>query len=258
MPRDAALVVLALALAANLAFVVLLAVRALRARARHARPSGQATRPGPVARAAPASTPGFAADGPTEHARAEPAAQAGPREPAHREPRSAAAQPPREATGGRRSRSRRGRRFTLPPLDDDHGRTTRAIETLLEPADTARAPGATITLQVRGLDGADRSADALLLRETEALLRRCTRADDRVAAVGSGRFRVELAPGARPDRYLARVRATAAPMLRRRGAELRALESRAGSAPPPPPRERKPAADGTAEGDDPRAIVAAS
>jgi len=127
--------------------------------------------------------------------------------------------------------TRRGgrRRFSLPPLDDDHERVNRSIETFLtgsdgsDGADPGRATttGATTVAMVAidGLDPdpgpADREAVDAVVATVEKILRGAARSADRVTSLGNGRFRVVLgATGELAARaYLRRIRATVGPRL---------------------------------------------
>jgi GGDEF domain-containing protein len=129
-----------------------------------------------------------------------------------------------------RSEALRGgrRRFSLPPLDDDHDRVVRSIETFLlggEAADTEAQAGSTAeatTVAVVAIDGlepnatrADRQAFDAAVATVERTLRGAARAADRVTATGRGRFRIVLpATGELAARaYLRRVRASVEPSL---------------------------------------------
>jgi hypothetical protein len=127
--------------------------------------------------------------------------------------------------------TRRGgrRRFSLPPLDDDHERVNRSIKTFLTGSDgsdgtdpgPASAAGATTVAMVAigGLDPdpgpADRQAAEAMVATAEKILRGAARSADRVTSLGNGRFRVvltdtgELAARA----YLRRVRSTIGPSI---------------------------------------------
>jgi len=144
---------------------------------------------------------------------------------------------PRAAAGGSPGATRRGarRRFSLPPLDDDHERVNRSIETFfsggdaLDPGDGGRVPATVaITVAVVALDGIDqnrsrddRAAFEAVAATVERTLRRAARGDDRVIATERGRFRIVLpATGELAARaYLRRVRAAVAPSLE--SAEIR-------------------------------------
>ena len=192
--------------------------------------------------------------------------------PASRQP--GAGPRPKRATGDdtTRSETRRGgrRRFSLPPLDDDHERMTRSIETFLSGGDQADAVSAgddgtdtptvatTVALvAIHGLDadgpGRSRAVDDMIAT-VERTLRSAARSADRVSAVGSGRFRIVLAAtGELAARaYLRRVRATLGPSLERpmgrsgsspqrrpfsmRPSRSRSLRPRPGLIPPSPAR----------------------
>jgi GGDEF domain-containing protein len=144
---------------------------------------------------------------------------------------------PRAQAAGSPGATRRGarRRFSLPPLDDDHERVNRSIETFfsggdaLDTGDGGRGPATVaITVAVVAIDGLDqnRSRDDRAAFETvaatvERTLRRAARGDDRVIATERGRFRIVLpATGELAARaYLRRVRAAVAPSLE--SAEIR-------------------------------------
>jgi GGDEF domain-containing protein len=120
------------------------------------------------------------------------------------------------------------RRFSLPPLDDDHDRVVRSIETFLlggEAAEAEAQAGSTAeatTVAVVAIDGlepnatrADRQAFDAAVATVERTLRGAARAADRVTATGRGRFRIVLpATGELAARaYLRRVRASVEPSL---------------------------------------------
>jgi hypothetical protein len=129
------------------------------------------------------------------------------------------------------SETRRGgrRRFSLPPLDDDHERVNQSIKTFLtgsdgsDGTDTGRATttGATTVAMVAidGLDPepgpADRQAVDAVVATVEKILRGAARSADRVTSDRKGRFRVVLgATGELAARaYLRRVRSTVGPSL---------------------------------------------
>jgi hypothetical protein len=130
-----------------------------------------------------------------------------------------------------RSETRRGgrRRFSLPPLDEDHERVNRSIKTFLsgsESVDTSEpgtdAPTVATTVALVAIDGLDAHATVAhpddvegLVASVERTLRGAARSADRVSAAGSGRFRVVL-PGTgelAARAYLRRVRATVGPSL---------------------------------------------
>jgi hypothetical protein len=148
-------------------------------------------------------------------------------------PRSAEPTRPKRPSDGDspRSESRRGgrRRFSLPPLDEDHERVNRSIETFLAGSDGVDAgeagpASATIatTVAIVAIDGLDADASVAdpggvegVVATVERTLRGAARSADRVSAAGIGRFRVVLpATGELAARaYLRRVRATVAPSL---------------------------------------------
>jgi len=129
------------------------------------------------------------------------------------------------ATGGRASR----RRFSLPPLDDDHDRVNRSIETFLSSGDVADAddgsyPAAVpTTIAVVAIDGIDAGLTSMDRRAVDAVdaavatldrtLHAAARTADRVTRTGPGRYRIVLpATGELAARsYLRRVRATVDP-----------------------------------------------
>jgi GGDEF domain-containing protein len=126
------------------------------------------------------------------------------------------------------------RRFSLPPLDEDHERVSRSIQSFLSGADLPEVPDAgpnpaaapvptTIAVvAVHGLDDASASNDAArrdgveaALATVERTLRSAARTADRVTTTGSGRYRVVL-PGTgelAARSYLRRVRASVDPSL---------------------------------------------
>jgi hypothetical protein len=149
-------------------------------------------------------------------------------------PKPAPARPKAARAGESGKRGRR--RFSLPPLDDDHEKVSRSIETFLggvEPAtadaasDPGTAAGAT-TVALVAVDGlprptrrsrsarvADDDATARALAMVERTIRGAARGTDVVTVVERGRFRIvlpttgELAARA----YLRRIRATVEPLL---------------------------------------------
>ena len=155
-----------------------------------------------------------------------------------REPRTRPDQAnPRAQAASSPASTRRGarRRFSLPPLDDDHERVNRSIETFfsggdaLDTGDGGRGPATVaITVAVVAIDGLDqnrsrddRAAFEAVAATVERTLRRAARGDDRVIATERGRFRIVLpATGELAARaYLRRVRAAVAPSLE--SAEIR-------------------------------------
>jgi hypothetical protein len=144
------------------------------------------------------------------------------------------------AASGTRQRARpvrgggakRGRRFTLPPIDVDHARTERVMLSLLSSDDEAQGqmvdvwerlvgtdagPGAAgvaavVALTLEGLDrlaeASGRDAAERAVGATLDAIRRCARASDRVASIGRGHFRVLLvdADAAVAARFVTRVR----------------------------------------------------
>jgi GGDEF domain-containing protein len=195
-------------------------------------------------RGQPASGPvdGPSPDGPPKPARGRRATPPGgttPKSPRGRRAAAPRPQPrpgpnegnPRAETTNAAGASRRGgrRRFSLPPLDDDHERVNRSIETFfsggdgLEARDPGRGPAAVATtVAAVAIDGIEqnRSGDDDAAREgvaaaVERTLRDAARADDRVTTTGPGRFRIVLpATGELAARaYLRRVRAAVEPSL---------------------------------------------
>ena len=140
----------------------------------------------------------------------------------------------RPSEPGRRSR----RRFSLPPLDDDHEKVKRSIETFLGGAETptADAPrsvervavGAT-TVALVAVDGlpprrrrsrstiaaVDDDATSNALAMVERTIRGAARGTDVVTVVDRGRFRIVLASTGEvaARAYLRRIRATVEPLL---------------------------------------------
>ena len=159
--------------------------------------------------------------------------------------RSASSDPSRPAHPGEsRHPVKRGRRrrFALPPLDDDHDRVSRSIETFLtgsEGLDTPIASGpnrakvATLTtvalVAVEGLPavadvaGTD-NADVIAATVGRAL-RGAARATDRVSEIGGGRYRIVLPATTElaARSYLRRVRATVEPTLEAADGPVRLL-----------------------------------
>jgi GGDEF domain-containing protein len=164
----------------------------------------------------------------TKPATGGPPATPGPKTPGKRRARpdadasSADARAPRGATlrGGRR-------RFSLPPLDDDHDRVIRSIETFFqggeaaETADNEASAALATTVAVVAIDGLaptsrqEREAFDAAVATVERTLRGAARTADRVTTTGRGRFRIVLpATGELAARaYLRRVRATVEPGL---------------------------------------------
>jgi len=142
---------------------------------------------------------------------------------------------PGKATGERR------RHFSLPPLDDDHERVSRSIETFLsgtEPNDSADAQPAPVatTVAIVAVDGRrivasspDRAAFDGVVATVDRTLRSAARAADRVMSTGPGRFRIVLpATGELAARtYLRRVRATVEPSLEAASVPLRLIAATA-------------------------------
>jgi hypothetical protein len=133
------------------------------------------------------------------------------------------------------------RRFSLPPLDDDHDRVSRSIQSFLSGADipevadsapnqaAAPVPTTIAVVAVHGLDDgsalndpARRDGVEAALATVERTLRSAARTADRVTTTGSGRYRVVLpATGELAARaYLRRVRASVDPSLEAADAPL--------------------------------------
>lgn len=164
--------------------------------------------------------------------------------------------PAAEPASGSRSATapRHGRRkFSLPPLDDDHEKVSRSIESFLaggEPAGPpgepvgptgkpiATAPGTSTTVALVELAEAGsraatfghsppaadrRTAEANARAMVERTLRAAARASDTVSSDETGRFRVVLAgTGELAARaYLRRVRTTVEPLLEASAVDLR-------------------------------------
>jgi hypothetical protein len=129
------------------------------------------------------------------------------------------------------------RRFSLPPLDDDHERVSRSIQSFLSGADGpdgtdagsvlagTAGPTTIAVVAIHGIDPAstarmssDRTVgDAIdaAVATVDRTLRSAARTADRVTAIAPGRFRIVLpATGELAARsYLRRVRATVDPIL---------------------------------------------
>ena len=134
-------------------------------------------------------------------------------------------------TGSRSAEARRGRRrFALPPLDDDHERVSRSIETFLGGIETTDAemppdageesPGGPATVAIVAVDelpdgaaSGEAVTDALAM--VERTLRGAARGTDVVTTGGRGRFRIVLpSTGEVAARaYVRRIRATIEPRL---------------------------------------------
>lgn len=150
-------------------------------------------------------------------------------------PRATPARPRKlPATTTSRSGGRR-RRFSLPPLDEDHEKVSRSIATFLDPSiaddsetatdaasgsgddDTAQPPTTVALVAVSGPDEGDEPASplGLAVAAVERALRGAARGTDRVDALGTGRYRIVLAStGELAARaYLRRVRAITEPLL---------------------------------------------
>lgn len=145
------------------------------------------------------------------------------------------ARSPRPSTGGRRGR----RRFSLPPLDEDHEKVNRSIESFLSSGDTTdpvvgdgqpespsarptASSGAT-TVALVAVDGLGHPGDDATLATLERTLRANARGTDVVTVGKHGRYRVvlkgtgELAARA----YLRRFRAAIEPVLAAADGRLR-------------------------------------
>jgi len=129
------------------------------------------------------------------------------------------------------------RRFSLPPLDDDHERVSRSIQSFLSGADgpdgtdagsvpaAIPAPTTIAMVAVHGIEGTPASStssdqtlnDAIgaAVATVDRTLRSAARTADRVTAVAPGRYRIVLpATGELAARsYLRRVRTTVDPSL---------------------------------------------
>ena len=138
------------------------------------------------------------------------------------------------ATTTSRSGGRR-RRFSLPPLDDDHEKVSRSIATFLDPSiaddsdattdassgsaddDAAQPPTTVALVAVSGTDEGDEPASplGLAVAAVERALRGAARGTDRVDVLSAGRYRIVLAStGELAARaYLRRVRAITEPLL---------------------------------------------
>jgi GGDEF domain-containing protein len=260
MPTELLLPAFVLTLLANAALVAM-AVRGLvRARAERNRqdrldrqrnqdragpvPTRDATeplvRPAPRA-AAPQTAPPSIPPAPKPAAGDDRAPMLGPAKPPRRtraaapKPAPKPADPPkrkRPAAGdGPRSETRRGgrRRFSLPPLDEDHERVNRSIKTFLAGSDgvdagEARSASSTVatTVAIVAIDGLEPNTSSAeqegvddVVATVERTLRGAARSADQITPAGPGRFRVVLpATGELAARaYLRRVRAIVAPSL---------------------------------------------
>jgi GGDEF domain-containing protein len=258
MPHDLLLPAFFLTLVAN-AVLVAVAIRGLvRNRADRARDSRALPSPGhrvnvPVAPVAPPAVddsvtaqPSPAAEAPRPTTPVEPArrrrapakrAEPSPSADAGASGRSRSKKP--RATGGRPGR----RRFSLPPLDDDHDRVSRSIETFLSGGDVPDADDGSYpaagptTIAVVAIDGIDAGLTSLDRRAVDAVdaavatldrtLRAAARTADRITRTGPGRYRIVLpATGELAARsYLRRVRATVDPSLEAADAPLALVTS---------------------------------
>jgi len=138
------------------------------------------------------------------------------------------------ATTTSRSGGRR-RRFSLPPLDEDHEKVSRSIATFLDPSiaedsettsdassgsgddDAAQPPTTVALVAVSGPDEGEEPASplGLAVAAVERALRGAARGTDRVDVLAAGRYRIVLAStGELAARaYLRRVRAITEPLL---------------------------------------------
>jgi hypothetical protein len=133
------------------------------------------------------------------------------------------------------SRSGR-RRFSLPPLDDDHERVNRSIETFLSGSDASDpsltdASTVATTVAIVAIDrleddgSSDEDGTVAVAATVDRALRSAARVADRVTTTAPGRYRIvlpstgELAARA----YLRRVRATVEPSLEAVDPPLRLL-----------------------------------
>ncbi|MDQ6793682.1 MAG: hypothetical protein M3067_02445 [Chloroflexota bacterium] len=141
---------------------------------------------------------------------------------------------PQKSRGGSR-----GRRFKLPPLDEDHARSARAIEAFLggptEPATAAAerssrrrhrarrpagtpAPKTTLVVSLKGYPELERAmgptrATTVAVAFSDAL-RRSARSTDELRELGGGRMRIIVeADDAGANAYLDRARASTQPWL---------------------------------------------
>jgi len=250
MPTDFLLPAFALTLLANSVLVALAIRGLLRARSERrlqdesnrarleARPA-PASAPRPLRTARPPVDPPSPAIDTPEPAPTKPVTKRPRRPPPP--PKPAANPKPRSrrraADDGPRAETRRGgrRRFSLPPLDEDHERINRSIETFLsgsessDAGEAAEPPTVATTVAIVAIDGldaapthADREAVDGVVANVERELRDAARSADRVTPVGTGRFRVVLpATGELAARaYLRRVRATVGPRLEAADAPL--------------------------------------
>jgi GGDEF domain-containing protein len=142
-----------------------------------------------------------------------------------RDPAKASADARTPRGGARGSR----RRFSLPPLDDDHDRVIRSIETFFSGGEAAESADAdadstsqATTVAVVAIHGLapistrqERVAFDAAVAAVARTLRGAARTDDRVTSTGRGRFRIVLpATGELAARaYLRRVRAGVEPAL---------------------------------------------
>ena len=151
-----------------------------------------------------------------------------------------------------RSRSTRRRRFSLPPLDDDHEKVNRSIETFLasgEPAPDADAAPTTRRDSWRSSPSCGPRTARPLTREVaetlERELRAAARGTDRVERRHAGRWRVILAAtGELAARaYLRAVRAAMEPALDERHPPLRLVAATATVLDEPSPKPPRPRSD---------------
>jgi hypothetical protein len=138
------------------------------------------------------------------------------------------------ATGalGAAAKSSRRRRFSLPPLDDDHEKVNRSIESFLasgEPAPDADAAPTTVALVALAPSTADGPIDRAVAETLERELRAAARGTDRVERIAPERWQVTLAAtGELAARaYLRAVRAAMEPALDDRHRPLRLVAATA-------------------------------
>ena len=258
MPDGLLLLAFALTLVAN-AVLIAVAIRAMRPGGpladESAAPRRRVARPDP-AQPTPAAEPASQPPDETTSAEAPPVVEpAKPKRRTTAPPESrksrrrtpkASATPGAEPRTGRESPRRR--RFSLPPLDDDHEKVNRSIESFLSGGESAGDSGADPGSESDSDPAADPTAastadrdvdtppttvalvevtgsgwdealpnppDASAVAAVEHALHGAARATDRVERLGSSRFRVVLAAtGELAARaYLRRVRATTEPLL---------------------------------------------
>ena len=138
------------------------------------------------------------------------------------------------ATGaaGAAAKSTRRRRFTMPPLDDDHEKVNRSIESFLaggEPVPDADAAPTTVAIVALAPSTADGPIDPAVAETLERELRAAARGTDRVERIAPERWQVTLAAtGELAARaYLRAVRAAMEPALDDRHRPLRLVAATA-------------------------------